>query len=67
MTPAEIAMLVRRLDQQDEVLGEIKSHVSQTNGRVMKLELWQARVLGAVAVLMFLLTAIAIPVLAAVL
>ena len=67
MTPAEIAMLVRRLDMQDEVLGEIKSHVAQTNGRVMKLELWQARVLGAVGVLVFLLSAVAIPVLASVL
>lgn len=51
MTPAEIAVILRRLDEQDETLGEIHAHVKQTNGRVLKLELWQARVLGALAVL----------------
>ena len=74
MTPEDIARIMVRLDMQDEVLGEmradqkeIKAHVSRTNGRVLKLELWQARVLGAIAVLMFLVAAVAIPVLAAVL
>ena len=67
MTPAEIATILYRLDKQDEVLGEIESHVRATNGRVLKLELWQARVLGAVAVVLFLLTAVAVPVLLAVL
>ena len=74
MTPSEITAILMRLDMQDEVLGEmradqkeIKAHVSRTNGRVLKLELWQARVLGALAVLMFLVAAVAVPVLAAVL
>jgi tetrahydromethanopterin S-methyltransferase subunit G len=51
VTPADIAVIQRRLDEQDETLGEILSHVKQTNGRVLKLEIWQARVIGAVAVL----------------
>jgi hypothetical protein len=67
MTPAEITTILYRLDKQDEVLGEIQHHVSKTNGRVMKLEIWQARVIGAVAVLAFLLSAVALPVLVAVL
>lgn len=66
MTPAEINTILWRLDKQDEVLGEIEHHVSKTNGRVMKLEVWQARVIGAVAVLVFLLSAVAVPVLVAV-
>lgn len=41
---------------------EIKTQTAQTSRRVMLLELWQARVLGAVAVLLFLVTAVAIPV-----
>jgi hypothetical protein len=65
MSPEQINTILYRLDRQDEVLGEIQHHVSKTNGRVMKLEVWQARVIGAVAVLMFLLSAVAIPVLVA--
>ena len=67
MTPAQIDTILYRLGKQDEVLSEIQNHVKQTNGRVMKLEVWQARVIGAVAVLMFLLSAVAVPVLLALL
>ena len=42
-------VVLQRLDQQDHVLHEIKVQVSETNGRVRKLELWQAHVLGAKA------------------
>ena len=37
MTPAEINTILYRLDKQDEVLGEIQAHVSQTNGKVAVL------------------------------
>lgn len=42
-----MAALMVRMDHQDEKLGEIFEHVRETNGRVKKLELWQARVSGA--------------------
>lgn len=50
MTPADIAVILRRLDEQDRKLDSIEKHV-------MSLELWKARVLGAVAVT----TAIGLP------
>lgn len=37
-------------------ISEIKDQTKKTNGRVTALEKWQARVLGAVGVLMFLVT-----------
>lgn len=67
MTPDQVNTILYRLDKQDELLGEIHQHVKQTNGRVLKLELWQARTLGAFAVILFLLSAVAIPVLLALL
>jgi hypothetical protein len=74
VTPGEIAeiriALAELIGEMREVrsdVTEIKGHTSKTNGRVMKLEVWQARVIGAVAVLMFLLSAVAVPVLVAVL
>lgn len=49
MSPETSRLILHRLDAQDEVLSEIKTHTAETNGRVRKLELWQAQVLGAKA------------------
>lgn len=42
MTPTDLAVIVSRLDAQDELLHEIRAHVRETNGRVKTLELWRA-------------------------
>lgn len=47
MTLADIAVILRRLDEQDKTLEEIKTHAERTNGRVTGLELWRARLEGA--------------------
>lgn len=38
MTDSDIAVIVRRLDEQDRTLGRIEQKVDKTNGRVTKLE-----------------------------
>jgi hypothetical protein len=38
-----------RLDGQDNTLARIEKHTSETNGRVRKLEVFQARIEGATA------------------
>lgn len=38
MTDANIAVIIRRLDEQDRTLGRIEVKVDKTNGRVTKLE-----------------------------
>jgi hypothetical protein len=60
MTPAETAAIITRLDNMQNDVSEIKTHVSQTNGRVMKLELWQARILGAIGILSLIGTPVAL-------
>lgn len=49
MTPNQIALILHRLDEHGEKLDRIEGHVTATNSRVAKLELWQARVLGGLA------------------
>lgn len=56
MSPDQILAILSRLDSQDEklkdhgeTLSRIESKVDKTNGRVNKLELWQARLQGAQA------------------
>lgn len=39
--------ILRRLDEQDDKLDEIRVEVKATNGRVRSLELWKARWDGA--------------------
>jgi hypothetical protein len=39
--------ILRRLDAQDEKLDDMLAEAKATNGRVRKLELWQATVQGA--------------------
>jgi hypothetical protein len=70
MTPAEIARIEIRLDHQDAMLGEIraevgevKRHAAQTNGRVLTLEMWRARIAGALAVFIVILIPLSISVL----
>jgi hypothetical protein len=70
MTPSEIARIEMRLDRQDAVLGEIraevgevKHHAAQTNGRVLTLELWRARIAGALTVFVVILIPLSISVL----
>lgn len=38
MTDSDIAVILRRLDEQDRSLGRIEAKVDKTNGRVTKLE-----------------------------
>lgn len=54
MTPQDRARIERRLDQQDEVLGEIQAGVEKLSARTLKIELWQSRISGALALAAFL-------------
>lgn len=56
MTPAEIAVILRRLDELSEKCDRIEQHVETTNGRVHRLELWKARMDGARAAMAWLPT-----------
>lgn len=47
MTPRDVHVLLARLEAMHEDIGEIKAQAQLTNGRVGRLELWQARVEGA--------------------
>lgn len=38
MTDSDIAVILRRLDDQDRTMGRIEAKVDKTNGRVTKLE-----------------------------
>lgn len=49
MSPAEAAAIIVRLDMLREDVGEVKELAQRTNGRVTALELWRARVDGAIA------------------
>lgn len=42
-------LILHRLGEQDKKLDSIERHVCQTNARVRKLELWRARIDGALA------------------
>lgn len=46
MTPDDIRLILHLLDEQGKLLQEIKHHTEVTNGRVSKLEIWQAKVDG---------------------
>lgn len=53
MSPAENAALLAQIaavrehqHRQDRKLDSIEKHVKETNGRVMSLELWRARIEG---------------------
>lgn len=46
MTPDDIRLIIHRLDEQDKLLQEIMHHIEVTNGRVSRLEIWQAKVDG---------------------
>lgn len=54
MSPYEIAVVARRLDEITERLERIETHTRETNSRVSKLELWRARLDGAKAALAWL-------------
>lgn len=43
-------------------LNEIKVQTKLTNGSVAKLKLWQARMLGAIAVIVFFIAAVIMPI-----
>lgn len=47
MTPENIFAITRRLDAIKEDVDEVKSLAKETNGRIRELELWRARVQGA--------------------
>jgi len=47
MTPENIFAITRRLDAIKEDVDEVKALAKETNGRIKELELWRARVQGA--------------------
>jgi len=47
VTPDNIFTVLRRLDEIKESVKEVKELAKETNGRVKELELWRARVQGA--------------------
>lgn len=47
MSPGEIQLILHRLDEHGEKLDEIVEQAKLTNGRIKRLELWQAGLLGA--------------------
>lgn len=46
MTPDDIRLILHRLSEHGEKLDEIVAGQKITNGRVSKLEIWQAKVEG---------------------
>lgn len=48
MSPENISALTRRLDYISRDIDEVKSLAKETNGRIKELELWRARMQGAV-------------------
>lgn len=48
MSPENIAALTRRLDYISKDIDEVKSLAKETNGRIKELELWRARMQGAI-------------------
>lgn len=59
MTSDQAQAILARLDAQAELLERIDRQVQKTNGRVTKLELWQARTEGARAVFSWVSPAVA--------
>lgn len=59
MTPDQTQAILVRLDHQDQMLERIEKKVSETNGRVRKLEVWQARVQGATSMFQWVHPAVA--------
>jgi hypothetical protein len=47
MSPGDINVILRRLDDLHEDVREVKQQAKETNGRVKSLELWKARTDGA--------------------
>ena len=47
MSPSDVNVILARLEALHEDVVEVKEQAKLTNGRVGKLELWQARVEGA--------------------
>jgi hypothetical protein len=47
VSPSDVNVILARLEAMHEDIGELKEQTKITNGRVGKLELWQARVEGA--------------------
>ncbi len=60
MTTSEIQALMRRLDKQDEILGEIHTEV-------VNLKVWRGQVMAIVGFVVMLVTVVAVPVILAVL
>ena len=46
MTPDDIRLIIHRLDEHGEKLDEIVEQAKITNGRIKRLELWQAKLEG---------------------
>jgi len=48
MSPENITAVTRRLDYISKDIDEVKMLAKETNGRIKELELWRARMQGAV-------------------
>ena len=59
MSGDQTQAILARMDAQDQILTRIDQKVGETNGRVRKLELWQARVQGATSVFSWVQPAVA--------
>lgn len=46
MSPGDIQLILHRLDEHGEKLDRIEAQAKLTNGRISKLEIWQAKVEG---------------------
>jgi hypothetical protein len=47
MSADDIRLILHRLDEHSEKLDEVIEQAKLTNGRIKRLELWQAGILGA--------------------
>jgi len=50
LDPIKMGVMFRQIDEMHENIKEIKQKVNEQNGRVKKLELWRAYLLGGVFV-----------------
>lgn len=46
MSPENIIVIMRRLDEIKDDVDEVKALAKETNGRIKELELWRARMQG---------------------
>lgn len=63
---ANLSNLIR--EKHDDIMikvGEVIVQTKKTNGSVASLKMWRAYMTGAIAVILFLITAVAVPIISA--